>query len=452
MRKYWCIALPALCGFAFLLWLSSCARLTYDDYLFAACFKNHSFGEAVGILSNTHTFRWTTFLLQDLMFGLVPGQYFPLSIFLFFFLFYILWIQQLHKLTRTLFERFAGTKVDKTLSLSMASLFITAIYFSASQAIENFTFSGAACDRLLPLLFITMIANVFLSTRKGWPPILKLTALALLLAGTAENVTLSVAIALLMYMAWQKWITKKTVEPSAIIFTLLLPVFFSLEMLSPGSDSRYKAEKIYHFTCGDDNAYCADTLSLFLSRFFQWRQLFVLPLVAMFFIVCAKMPDEARKALSHKSKKALVFLAAVFVAVGIMHVVTTQWIFECYGPMRIWFPLNVMMVVAVMVTAVLIAGKTNRVSGFIHIAFSLISIGVIAFYFGRHFEATNAYRAAYDKRISKLLQTKSAEVVEVEALPPPDLVVEGDVMPDENDDVNRDFTDTYRLPFKVRRK
>src|SRR5437762_10922523 len=119
MKKNWYIAIPGLCGLAFLVWLSSCARLAYDDYLFAACFKNHSFIEAIKILSNTHTFRWTTFLLQDLVFGIVPGQYFPVSIFVFFTLFYALWAHQLRRLITTVGRKYLVVEIGRGLSLGL---------------------------------------------------------------------------------------------------------------------------------------------------------------------------------------------------------------------------------------------------------------------------------------------------------------------------------------------
>jgi hypothetical protein len=453
MKKHWYIMIPALSGLCFLLWLASCARLTYDDYLFAACFKTHSFAEAISILANTHTFRWTTFLLQDLVLGLVPGKYFPISIFCFFLIFYAVWIWQMHKLIRMVVHKFLQVTIDATTLFSLATLFIVALYFATSQAVETFTFHGAVCDRLVPLLFITIALNLLLGPNKGWGTFLQLGLVALLIAGTAENVTITLVLALLLFLARNRFVAREKIHTAVLFFTIELMIFLGMELLSPGSDARYQAEKVYRFTCGPDNSYCADTLTLFLSRFFPTRELLAIPFLLVFFGVVASLQAETKDVVRPLAKRVFLFLLVVLLPAVLFHLVSVQWIFNCYGPMRIWFPINVLLVLLGVATMVYFGSSEWRAPSISRVASVILSMAVLMFYLGRHYNPTSAYKSAYDDRIESLQRDHvSDSLVEVDPLPPADLVVEGDIMENPDDDVNRDFANAYGLSFKVKKK
>jgi len=453
MKKNLYIFIPAFLGLAFLVWLSASSRMSYDDLFFAACFKAQSFSDAFYHLYSTHAFRWTTFLFEDLVLGIPPGKYFPLSIPLFFSLLYGAWAYGLHLLMQKLVRKYFNLTIPVLESIALAALTICVLYFSASQAVESFTSVIVVTDRLLPMLFLTLTVNLFLSAQSGWRIYAALFVLALLIAGTAENVTMTVLTALGMHQLYQKIILKQGFSARPLVFGILLATFFVFEAFSKGAAARYTVEKAFHFTCGTDGVYCANDLAEFLRRFFISRQLFVFVLASLFFVFAGQLPRAIGKATIPVLNKAIVFTLILIVPVAALHFISALSVFECYGPMRMWLPLNFVMALAVLLMAVKLGLVIGNNSKPLKLITGLLASVVFIFYFVRHYPETSAYTKAYDERVTYLLEKKTTDsVVVVEPLPPAGIVVQSDITQDEKDDVNRDFKNTYFLPFDVRRK
>jgi hypothetical protein len=452
MKKEFYIFIPALLVLAFLLWLSSATRLSFDDYALAACFKTKSLPDAFEYLYNSYAFRWTSFLTECLVLGLVPANYYPISIFVFFLVLYTAWILSLMALTKKLMQKYGSVALSQLQTFSVAVLAIGIFYFAASQAVESFTSVIVVADRLVPLVFLTMAANALWSEKKSSRLLLAL--LAILIAGSAENITISILAVVFPVVFYQSAMKKDALPKKLLLFGCMLVLFFALEFFSKGRISRYMVEKRYHFTCGMGGVYCPDTFIAFLKRFFIARQGAVLLFSIVFFIFASLLPEQARRALKKPLKRLTVYLLICLVPVAILHFVSARVVFECYGPMRMWLPVNILLAVLVMLTAIRLGiGAQLKNQQALKVSIALILSGFLVFYFIRHFPETNAYARAYDQRAALVLNSTSAvDVVELPALPPSGLVVAGDIMTDERDDVNRDFKNTYCLPFGVKRK
>lgn len=444
------ILIPGLCGLLFLLWLSSCARLSFDELAFAATFKTLSLKDAFVTLASTHNLRWTTLLIQYLLFGIIDGTHYPAVILLFFLIFYGIWIQQLGLLTRLSAKRFMAMEVERLTSWGLASLAISVLYFFTSQAVEVFTFMGAVTDRLLPFLLMTWGLNLLLSS--GSPGNrFAIVLCAFLMAGTGENGTLSLLTACFVFATHRRFWRKKTLSFSFVLFTTSLLTFFVIENLSAGNATRLQVERTHHFTCGTGGGYCAETLNIFLPRLFAPRMLLALPLLLVFSVFSFGLHEEAKEKLGNYCARSIKFFLFLLPPVVALHVIIAFAVFDNYGPLRIWMPVNGLLAVLSVATAIWLGTRFG--AHWLKYAAGILACGVIAFYFSRYFSGTNGYARAYDARVAYLLQIKTPDsVVTVPPLPPSGIVVQGDIMVDAKDDVNRDFKNTYRLPFDVKRK
>jgi hypothetical protein len=452
MRRSLFIFLPGLAGMIFLAWLAFNTRLSYDDFLFAANFKTNSFADAFAYLYRTHAFRWTTFLFEDLVLGLVPGVYYPVSIPLFMLAFYLCWLLALSRLVGRLGRSYRA-ELSTTECYSAAALVIVIIYFCASQAVESFTSVIIVTDRLLPLLFITLALNIFLLAGKSWLHKLGLVALAFLTAGTAENVSVTLLMGLILYLLHQRFVAKQSVPGRIFLFTAALLLFLALENFSEGRSARYFAEKTYHFTCGTDGVYCANSFTDFIGRYFSWRQLFVLPLAGLLALFAAHLSATSKELIRSSAQRALPLLAVWFGAAAAFHGLAAWRVFECYGPMRMWFPVNILMAALLLLLLLPAFFRFQQDSGYGALAVACMVVAALGLYAAKHLKATHEYRRAYDQRIEYLLSVSTSDsLVEVGPLPAVSLVVQGDITPNEYDDVNRDFKNTYGLPFNVRTK
>lgn len=452
MKKELYIFIPALLLLAFLLWLSSAARLSFDDYALAACFKTRSLPDAFEYLYNSYAFRWTSFVTECIVLGLVPAKYYPISIFLFFLVLYAVWIISLMAFIKKLAQKYGNTSLSSMQSFSIAALVIGAFYFSASQAVESFTSVIVVADRLVPLVFLTMAGNALWSEKKSSRLLLAL--FAILIAGSAENITISVLAVVFPVVFYQSAMKKDALPKKLLLFGCLLLLFFALEFFSKGRISRYMVEKRYHFTCGTDGVYCPDTFVAFLRRLFIARQGVVLLFSVLFFIFASVLPQASRQALKKPLKRLSVYLLICLIPVLLLHFVSARVVFECYGPMRMWLPVNILLAVLVILTAIRLGiGAQLKDPLVLKISMTAILSGFLIFYFIKHYPETSVYTRAYDQRATLVLQsTQRVDVVELPPLPPAGLVVSGDIMTDARDDVNRDFKNTYCLPFDVKRK
>lgn len=453
MRKSLYIFVPGVLAFCFMMWLSSATRLSYDDLLFAACFKTKGFWGAFLHLYHTHAFRWTTFLFEGFVLGIVPAQYFPISITLFFLVFYVWWIYCLQKLIQSLWHRYFNYSVPTLQSVGLASLIICTFYFSASQAVESFTSVIVVTDRLLPMLFLTMAINLFLSDKKGPIIMVAIAFLALLIAGTAENVTITILAALVLYFCYQKLLLKKKMPLKPVLFGSTLIFFFCFEAFSEGGAARFEVEKIYHFTCGTDGVYCPNNLLDFMARYFIARQLLIFAIIPIFFTFSVGLPEDVKNKIRSSLHRVLIFILILCVPVAVFHFMAAWRVFDCYGPMRMWLPVNFLMALFFVCLAFRFGTQMPQKTNFLTWLSSGLTCALIVFYTVRHYPETSTYTKAYDDRVTSLLSIRdAASIIEVPALPPSGLVVHGDIMENEKDDVNRDFKDTYCLPFDVRRK
>jgi hypothetical protein len=165
------------------------------------------------------------------------------------------------------------------------------------------------------------------------------------------------------------------------------------------------------------------------------------------------LPRDSKVILRSLTKTLFLFLLVILLPTILFHLISVQWVFDCYGPMRIWFPIDILLMLMGVVGAVhLGCAEVTKISIYRGVI-SVACMFVVIFYMVRHYGPTSTYKNAYDRRISELLNNAQGDtLVEVGPLPQADLVVEGDIMNDANDDVNRDFKETYDLPFKVKKK
>lgn len=443
------VVLTSVLSVAFFITLFSSVRCEPDEMVAGLNFRAYSFLEVYRNNYLYDTFRPMYPLFSYIGVGLTSNtNYYPLT-FLAVYLFVAgLFVYSIYKLLQLVFKFQPQGFSNKFLLFCFSTLLFTSLYFITTNRLEIFGWFSASITHLVPVVFI-FISAYFLLKENRKADYFWLAVCVFFIGGAAEHIAPSVASVIIVCSILffydkknkrQAFEENKPLFLKLLFFSALLSLFFLFTVITPGAWYRYHNTQQYVKIHSPERS-----LELFGIIKLLLRPYKLIALAFLFFVWTLFTETFGVKLRTTIHWK---YLIIALVAVTTTTAVFCFFAYKTLNVDRMWFVLDVTLFIVISVLILQYISSQNVNTLFVYGGAAYLLIIVFSFDV-RHIPALRTFSSEHDKTINYFQQQKEGELVEIENLPPHDLITQTGITADPENHYNIMFCKFYNIKAKV---
>lgn len=391
--------------------------------------------------------RWAGYLLFNTVFLLQSDfEHIHNNIFIFDLFSLALILFSVYRLFREISLRLFEKKVPFYFIMLTSMVFVSAFYFSTSQAAECWLWTIASVLYLIPLALFGLGTACLISGKKTLLNDLCTALCFFYIGGAIENIALIVIVFLLFAIIYKSFYRKNSSNSLTLLLIALIScsVLFVIQIFSEGISNRIGIE---------NKGLTFDWWRIY-QVLLQFKSLVFVLFLSLAFILgqVLRTSDYIMPVLSIRKMLYINLIAVVFTA--LLTFLPLLYVFGNLGPERAWIPLNYMVCASFFFWSFYYGNKLaikNRNFSIIKYIMAMSAIVVMSLYVFRHYPQVSAFSKAYDERTALLINHKlsgTTTPVYCEKLPDPGPLPAQEL---NNYDfrTNKGLERAMQLPFKV---
>jgi hypothetical protein len=411
---------------AFILFLFSHLCFGYDEYIWKTLYERLGFSGFFAHIYDSMSFRYSTHFYIYLTFNFAdPGTY-RLFVFISQLFTFSVLLVSLYSIYRTVFRAWLQMNVSRWQLLASSLITGASLYYLTSQIVEIYTYTSSYYSYFMPVAFFCLGLSCVISEKKtGWILVLLFIA-SFSVGGSSENVSASFIACIGVFFVFQLFKLKRRVfsDPrmrKLFVFILLTSVFALIAYTAPGARNRAAGEAA-NALLKSNELFAPHRPDVFLQKYFHLSNLVGLLLLSWFVYLGHFVPQQKFALV----KRIFIQCSIAFVVSVLIHLLITKVIFDSFGYLRIWFPVNFHMCM-LLVSGLFYAGTKARASAAAAISSfgGLICLCFLVLYTFRHYPKVTSFSELYFARREEVIEncTKSGDQLYISRqLPDPDIL------------------------------
>ncbi len=404
--------------FVFLCVISYNIRATSDDLWFY--YNVSTKGWLNALLEFEFNVRWFSFSIFNFI-AVISKDFKTFNDLLYWYYIatFILLYYSTFRLFNTINKKSSAPILPKTYILILSSVFVAALYFITTNAIEVWFWPIASTIYLYAIIFFMLGSAELLKGRNNISSYIKIVFPFLFLGGTAENFAL-VAILLFLFYELLYFINYKRLNKKYILAVFATAVFPIVNFFNKGFIKRMSFEVSMLERIPEKSF--TDSIILYFNIN---RIIFFIAILLIVFSLAITLRQKGYKLnnLLLPGRKEIIATILIFIAGTYLPLF---FVFGNAGPSRAWIPINFIVCFLLFTTVFMIGNniKTITIKYFPTLTLStlsLICIIIFASFFIKQKKITDAYSDAYDKRIEYLqniqINNIKTDFIVLESLP-----------------------------------
>ncbi|HEY1038245.1 MAG TPA: hypothetical protein VGF30_02520, partial [Bacteroidia bacterium] len=305
-------------------------------------------------------------------------------------------------ITNVIFSDWLGVQLSKVQKLISGFVFSAALYFFTSQIIEIYTYTSSFFSYYMPVSFLCFALSIIIKERATAWMYLFLLLSAFSVGGSAENVSASSLACLGLFFSVallrKKFAIRELFADKRIrklfVFIILTSCFAVVAYTAPGARNRALTEENNLFLKANVLFSPVD-FDIFLWKFSHPTNIMAVMILGWFTYLGFLIPGDKKKIV----RSILGWTFGFFIVAVSVHLLITKVIFDSYGYLRIWFPVNFYICVFsasfMLYFGVMIRNKLKRAAPLV---FGGLSLFFVCFYFYRHYLPVSEFSYKYFER------------------------------------------------------
>jgi hypothetical protein len=414
----------------FLLLLFSHLCFGYDEYIWKTLYERHGFSGFFRHIYDSMSFRYSTHFYIYLTFNFSGPASYRIFVFISQLFTFSILLVSLYAVFKTIFRSWLSMAISGLHLLVSALITGAGLYYLTSQIVEIYTYTSSFYSYFMPVAFFCLALSVIISEKNGFRSWLMLFIASFSVGGSAENVSASflacTGIFFLVAVLRSKFDLRILFADKRIlklfVFVLLTSLFTLIAYTAPGASNR-AAQEATNLLLKSNALFAPHQLDIFLGKYFHISNLAGVLLLCWFIYLGTLIPGEKKGLV----KKIFYWCCWSFAISVLIHLAITKLIFDSYGYLRIWYPVNFHMCL-LLVAVLLYAGTRLRTSGAIAVSTgaAFVSLLFILTYSIRHYPKVRSFSEAYFERRSEIANacaiTPENEIYISKKLPDPDIL------------------------------
>lgn len=386
----------------FILFLFSQVCFGYDEYLWKTMYSRMGFTGFFHHIYDSLSFRYSTHFYLYLTFNYASPATYRLFNFFSQTLIFLLMMISVYSAFKTYFANWLNYHLSGIDLLASTLITSAILYFLTSQIVEIYTYTSSFFSYFMPIAFFCSAIALVLKEKTKKLHILLLGLCAFSVGGSAENVSASIiggsSIILLYFFCKMNFRLADFFRNSHIkkmLFFILLTFCFALiAYTAPGARNR-AAQEATNTLLKSNPIFAPQALDVFVTKFFHLSNLTGL-IFASWFLHLGKKTGIGR---SPTVKKILWLSSIALISSVLIHLLITKAIFDSFGYLRIWFPVNFFFCIFIMCFFIFAGTRLNLLwTKLFSISGGVLSLLLISAYCIRHAQKIHKFSSTYFER------------------------------------------------------